>query len=253
MHVRPIQTRTLQPPKDDLFAVLDEYLPQDIPEKSIIVVTSKVVSIGEGACIPVDQVPDKDVLIQQESDEWLPRDYVPERWVMHTITRGMFMPTAGIDASNADNHYILPPKDAMGSAEKIQKWILNNRDVSEIGVLITDSRSLPMRRGTVGVGIGFAGFSPIHDFRDQKDLFGKKLMIAMTNVVDSLAGAAVFTMGEGDQSTPLAIITDIPTVQFGAPESSRPFSHFFVDRLEDIYAPFLNNAPWRKGNKGNHA
>lgn len=42
MEYRAIKTRILQPPKDDMYSVFDEYL-TDVHENDIVLVTSKIV------------------------------------------------------------------------------------------------------------------------------------------------------------------------------------------------------------------
>lgn len=42
------------------------------------------------------------------------------------------------------------------------------------GVLITDSRTMPLRASIIGVALGYAGFRGIKDYRGQPDIFGRK-------------------------------------------------------------------------------
>ena len=52
MKVTPIKTRKVIPNRDkDLFAILDRYLPR-LKERTIVAVTSKIVSICEGRTVP---------------------------------------------------------------------------------------------------------------------------------------------------------------------------------------------------------
>ena len=50
------------PPKDDLLAAVSGSL-KFLREKSVLVVTSKVVSIWQGRCIPIEQNSNEDELI----------------------------------------------------------------------------------------------------------------------------------------------------------------------------------------------
>ena len=144
MIIKPIKTKKLLPPKDDLFAVLRDAFKR-IPERSIVVVASKIVSIGEGRCVPMDAVADKDNLIVSEAEYYLPRDKKTP-WVMHTMKHNLLIPTAGIDESNANGFYILWPKDPKASAKRIYDWLKQTYGATEFGVVITDSHSLPLRR-----------------------------------------------------------------------------------------------------------
>ena len=63
MQFIPIKTRPLNPPKDDLFAVIDKYL-TDIKDGDIVFITSKVVAIHEWNCVKNDwTITKKDLII----------------------------------------------------------------------------------------------------------------------------------------------------------------------------------------------
>jgi coenzyme F420-0:L-glutamate ligase len=254
MNVHAIKTRKLLPPKDDLWEVLEHSLPQ-LQEDTVVAISSKVVSIGEGRCVPAADVTDKDELIVREADRYLDRKHVPGGWVLHTITHGVFTPSAGIDSSNGADHYILWPEDPARSAAELWKGLRRRHGVRRLGVILTDSRSIPLRRGVVGYALGFHGFQPLRDYRGTRDLFGRKLRSSQSNVADALASAAVLEMGEGREQTPVAVITDISGIRFTqrAPrppaEGDRLFTTLQVPLEEDLYAPFLTRVPWTKPRK----
>jgi len=50
MEFIPIKTRIMQPPKDDLYPLLDEYL-TDVEENDVVLISSKVLAIHQGRCI----------------------------------------------------------------------------------------------------------------------------------------------------------------------------------------------------------
>ena len=52
MVIRTVKTKLLQPPKDDLLKAISAAIPS-LREKSIVVITSKVVSIWQGRCVPL--------------------------------------------------------------------------------------------------------------------------------------------------------------------------------------------------------
>ncbi|MEK7541420.1 MAG: coenzyme F420-0:L-glutamate ligase [Patescibacteria group bacterium] len=251
MIITPVKTRVLVPPKDDLLAAIQDALPK-IEERSILAVTSKVVSIWQGRCVPKSECPDKDELIKKEADKYLPREFVPNRWVMHTVKYNLFIPSAGIDESNANNYYILWPHDPMGTAQKIWRWMREAYHIKNLGVIITDSHTIPLRRGTLGISLAYCGFTPIRDYRGEKDIFGRKFVIQVADIADGLAAAAVLAMGEGRETTPLAVITDIPFVHFTdtpyAPE--KPSSSFEIEEKEDLYYPLFSSVPWQQGGGG---
>ena len=249
MIVKAIKTRKFLPPKDNLWELLSTI--QNLEEKSIVAVTSKVVSIGEGRCVSIKGT-DKDELIIDESDNYIPRDLVPEGWVMHTIKNNLFIPSAGIDESNGFNYYILWPKDPQVSAKKIWEFLKNRFNLDKLGVIITDSHCIPMRRGLVGISLAHFGFNPLRDYRGEKDIFGREMQISLTDIPDCLASAAVLEMGEGDEQTPIAIISDINFVKFSSKiiESKKPQSSFIIDEKEDLFYPFINAIKWKKGGGG---
>ncbi len=215
-----------------------------------MVITSKVVGIWEGRCLSINQQ-SKDELTAREADFYLPRSFVPGAWCMHTIKDNIFIPSAGIDESNADGFYILWPKDSKATAKKLWLWLKKKYHVKDLGVIITDSHTIPLRRGVLGISLAHYGFDPLKDYRDKPDLFGRLFKMAQTNVADGLAAAAVVVMGEGSESTPIALIEDIPWVTFVAKpvESKLPFSSFEIKTKEDMYYPLFASVPWKKGKK----
>ena len=238
------------PPKDDLLEVLDQSIEQ-LEENSILALSSKVVSIWQGRCIKMSEYPNKDELIREEADLYLPRDFAPNGWVMHTIKDGQLIPTAGIDLSNANGYYILWPKDPMQAAKEIRNYLKKKFNLKNIGVIITDSHSVPLHRGVVGIALGFAGFVPIKDYRGKKDIFGREFRVEMANLADMLSCGAVLVMGEGPEQTPLACVSDILFIKFSEnyKEEETSDSSFIVPIDEDLFGPFIKSAPWKKGGK----
>lgn len=249
MNLKAIKTRKFLPPKDDLADLLSVI--DNLEENSVIALASKVVSISEGRCIPISKVSNKDELITSESDFYLPREFVPGGRLIHTITNNILIGTAGIDESNANNHFILWPKNPAKSAQQIWEFLTKKYKIKNLGVVITDSHSVPLHRGLVGISLGFYGFEPLFDYRGKTDLFGRQLYVSMTNLPDSLAAAAVLQMGEGDEQTPIVIITDIPYINFTTlqEQANKPYSSFEVPMEEDLFQPILTSVPWKKGGR----
>jgi len=248
MIVRTVKTRVLKPPKDDLLQAIS-YSVRSIKEKSIVVITSKVVSIWQGRCVLRKFYPDKDKLVMQEADFYLPRSLVPGAWCMHTLKNNVFIPSAGIDESNAAGYYILWPRDSKRTAKELWDWLRKKYHVKNLGVVITDSHTIPLRRGVLGISLAHYGFAPLKDYRGTPDLFGRLLKMTQTNIADGLAATAVMLMGEGSECTPVCIIEDVPWVKFVLkPQKSKvPFSSFEIKTKEDLYYPLLSSVRWRKG------
>lgn len=250
MFIRAIKTKVFIPPKDDLLSAIKEsFLNFELKEKSIFIITSKVVSIWQGRCILKTEIQDKDQLIAKEADFYLDRKQVPNEYVMLTIKNNVLLPTAGIDESNANEYYILLPKDPYKTAKQIHDFIQKEYSLKELGVIITDSRCTPLRRGTTGVALSYYGFNPLRDYRGKRDLFGRNYKVSLLNIADSLATTGVLVMGEGAEQTPIAIVEDIDNIEFGNIKLSRN-SSFDMDPENDIYAPLLRGVKWKKGEGG---
>lgn len=247
MNIKAIKTRKFLPPKDDLWDLLSAI--KSLTENSVVVVTSKVVSIGERQCIPLTSI-SKDELIVEESDKYLPRR--PEDLTMYTIKNNLLVAAAGIDESNGAGFYILWPKYPELSAKRIWQFLKEKFHLKNLGIIITDSRVTPLRRGVVGVAISYFGFKPLKDYRGKKDLFGRKFEMETSDIPDSLATAAVLEMGEGAECQPIAIITDVPYIEFiqkkYAPKN--PDLAFEIPEKEDLFYPFLSSVKWKKGGSG---
>jgi len=231
MNIQAIKTRIYNE-HEDLISFLIEYLPGTLSEKSIVVVTSKIVALTEGRTARIADEVEREALIRQESSWALETKHT---WL--TITDGMVMASAGIDESNADGKIILLPKNSFRSAEEIRKKLMEHYHVQNLGVLITDSRTIPLRAGIVGVALGYAGFKGIRDYRGTPDIFGRILKMSRTNVADSVATAAVLEMGEGNEQQPLAIVIGA-RIDF---IDQIDIQELFIDPMDDMYRPFFEN------------
>lgn len=235
-----VPTRVLQPPQDDLFAVLDAALPP-LQERDIVVVTSKVVSIHEGRCVPITGTK-KEALVAAEADLIIPRPY----WATPlTITRNAFLGAAGIDESNGNGYYILLPEDAFVSAERIHSYLRKRTGLSEIGVLITDSVSMPLRYGATGIAIAWWGFAPLQDHIGREDLFGRQIRAERSNLVDGLAAGATVVGGEVNECIPVVIARAVPGVTF---VTGNTRDHLFSPYEDDTFrALYEKHLPKREG------
>ncbi len=220
---------------------LDKYL-ADIEEGSILAITSKIVSIFEGN-IRSNQEP-KDELIKQEADLYIDSD---SPFVL-TIKNNILIPSAGIDESNSDEHFILWPKDPFTSAKIIREYIANKCSLKNFGVIITDSKTSPLRYGVTGIAIAHAGFAALKDYRQQPDIFGRKLKYTQANHADALAVAAVLVMGEGNEITPMVLIKDLPFVKFASDSPTKQeIKNLKISMSDDLYGPLLSSVTWEKG------
>ena len=233
MIVKPIKTGVFQE-CENLFSFIIKHI-KPIQEGSILVITSKIVALSEGRTIVAKDEKVKEKIIRKESDF-----AVPTKFVWLTLKDGMLMASAGIDESNAGGKLILLPMDSYKTAREIRKKLRKYFGVKKIGIIITDSRTAPLRAGVIGVALGYAGFSGIKDYRGKPDIFGRKFHFSRVNVADSLATSAVFVMGEGNEQCPLAVIEEA-SVKFCEKVLQK---ELIIGIEEDMYKPFFTK--WRK-------
>lgn len=227
MELIPITTRRVLPPQDDLFAVLGETV-FDVAEGDVVLISSKIVAISEGRCVLKAEA-DKSALVHAEAEIVIPRTY----WKSPlTVVANAFIGTSGIDESNANGYLVLLPKDPFMSAQLIHTYLLKRFGLKDVGVVITDSCTQPLRRGAMGVSIGFWGFAPVVDHIGKEDLFGRPLEVEQSNLVDGLAAAATVVMGEVDECQPVVIARGVPNLTFTT-ENLR--NVVYVQPQDDIY------------------
>jgi F420-0:gamma-glutamyl ligase len=237
MQIIPIKTRVIKPPKDDVYPVIDEFCPA-LKERDVFLITSKILAIHQGLCIPVKEIENKDELIKKEADAFIPRKECPGEKVILTVKNNTLISNAGIDESNANGHYILWPENPEKEAKKICEYLKNKFSLKELAVVITDSHTAPMRYGVLGISIGFFGLNPFKSYKGEKDIFGRETRMLPGNVVDSLAVIGVMSMGECDEQKPMAIIRGADFVEFTDEEK---YEELLIPIEKDIYYPLLKN------------
>ena len=244
MRVQPLRTHKITGADRDLFAILDAHLPA-LAEGSVLAITSKIVAIAEGRTVPFASA-EKSRLVAEQAERYLPVS-ASKYGVSLTITRGMLIATAGIDESNSDGHFILWPSDSQAAANAVRAYLARRFSLSRVGVVITDSKTTPLRIGVTGVALAHSGFRALNDYVGVQDLFGRALRMTKVNVMDALATGAVLVMGEGSEQTPLAVVDDVPFVQFQERDpSAAELEQLRVSLEDDLYAPLLEHAPWQR-------
>lgn len=233
MKVKATRTRIFKE-GENLRRFITEHIPT-LKDGSVLVVTSKIVALAENRTALLK---DKDRIIKKESTWIIPTKYTPL-----TITNGMLMTSAGIDESNAQNGIILLPKNSYAAAKKLHTSLRGHYNIKNLGILITDSRTLPLRAGAIGIALGYAGFKGLKNYKGTPDIFGRALKITVANIADSLGAAAVLLMGEGDEKRPLAIIEEAP-VEFVKKTNSK---ELIIKPEEDLYFNLLRRSK-RKDN-----
>lgn len=197
-----------------------------LKDGDILAVTSKIISISQGRVVRLDTIqpsssaytlsekynldPEYVELIIREAD----RLYGGTDQAICTIKDGVILANAGVDRKNIPEGYaVLFPKDPQKSAEDLMRRI-HDLTGKHVGVLIVDSRVTPLRLGTVGVALGFAGFEPVKNCVGLKDLYGRPLRITRHCQVDDLACAAHLLMGELDERVAAVLVRGAPIKVF---------------------------------------
>src|SRR3989338_2939409 len=222
MKIIPIKTHKIKAFEEDIFLILDKYV-RRMPEGSILAVTSKIISLCEGRVVKIGDV-DKDELIKSEAEFFLPRKLSRYK-IIFAIKNGILAPSAGIDESNADGYYVLWPRDPQKTANEIRKYLKRKFRLKKVGVIITDSKTTPLRWGTSGVAIAHSGFEALLDYIGTPDIFGRKLKMTKANIIE-----------------------DLPFVKFKSSDPSKSeLRDLKIELDDDLYAPMLKAVKWRKG------
>jgi len=247
MNLSPIKTNKILPKQSNIFAVLDKYL-LSLEDGSILAITSKIVSICEGNVARSGEIA-KEELVKSEANLYLPPTSNKYEYSL-TIKNGILVPASGIDESNSNGHYVLWPKDPQKSANEIREYLIKRFGLKKVGIIITDSKTTPLRWGTTGVCIAHSGFKALNNYIGEPDIFGAKMQVTKANVADALATSAVLVMGEGREQTPIALISDVPFVKFQKNNpTKKELDDLKIDIEDDLYAPILKSVKWQQKDK----
>lgn len=238
MIVKAIHTPVFQE-KESLLAFIQKYI-RKLDDGSVLVITSKIVALSERRVRILKNERTREQLIKSES-QWMMRT----KYTWLTIKDDMVMASAGIDESNANGKIILLPKNSFRSAQEIRNKLKKHYKIKNLGIIISDSRILPLRAGVVGVALAYSGFKGVRDYRGTPDIFGRILKLSRTDLADGLATASVLVMGEGAEQQPLAIIKDAP-VKFQNRDNPNELK---IDIKEDLYQPLfekIKKIKWKR-------
>ena len=220
--VIPLKAR-YQKSEFDLFNEITKILSENgvlLENGDVIVISSKYIANSQGRILDIDKVtisenanhvskkykmdPKFVEIILRESD----KIFGGISGFIITSSDNILAPNAGIDKSNSNGtRLILYPENPYQIAEILKRKIFFDYSV-HVGIIITDSRLMPARVGTVGVAIACSGLEPVKDLRGQHDLDGNPLKVTFQATADNLASIANHKMGEGSESQPIAIVRD---------------------------------------------
>jgi coenzyme F420-0:L-glutamate ligase len=231
----------------DLFKTILDELERNgerLEDGDIVVISSKFVAMSEGKVVRLSDVipsPEAEDLaskthMQSNLAELILREadlvFAGLPGFALTIKDGVFTPNAGIDRSNVQEGWaILYPRDPFKKAETLRRRILLETG-KKVGIIITDSRLLPLRSGTTGIAIGVAGFDPVKDERGRKDLFNNVLRVTLRALADDISAGAQTIMGEANERIPIVIVRNTGIKLHDKPID---YEQMTVDHHECIY------------------
>jgi coenzyme F420-0:L-glutamate ligase/coenzyme F420-1:gamma-L-glutamate ligase len=236
-----VKTRIIKAGDDVVEVILKslKYQNLQLEDNDVLALSSKIVSYAEGRLAKLSDIkpsgkakelaenyllkPELAELVLQEAN----RIYGGVEKAVLTLKDGILAANAGIDSKNAPEGYVvLWPINPKESSGKIRKEI-RSRTGKRVAVLIVDSGLVPLRIGTTGLALAVAGFKPIRDHRENKDLYGKPILITRHAIADDLASAAHLLMGEATEKTPIVLIKEAPLDfdegAYGAEDMMMPF------------------------------
>ncbi|MCR4285427.1 MAG: coenzyme F420-0:L-glutamate ligase [Candidatus Kaiserbacteria bacterium] len=231
MHVKVIKTALFNA-HEDLLIFIKKHI-KSLQENDVLVVTSKIIALSNG-----------DTITHETGDSYLATvsmQTVNTPWAVLTLTNEGWCINAGIDESNAQDSLITLPEKPFEYAHTLLKQLKGHYGLKNLGLIITDTRSVPLRVGTIGRTIGCAGFHPFKSYIGKKDLFGRRSRVTVSNIADALAASAVLVMGEGNEQTPLAVIQNAP-VAFTQSKLKNEETRLFLLPEEDIFTYLYKDA-----------
>ncbi|GAB4321159.1 MAG: coenzyme F420-0:L-glutamate ligase [Promethearchaeota archaeon] len=236
MELYAIKTPIVEP-GDDLALVIVESVKRagfELADDDVLVVAESVVATAQGRRVSLSSITDVSSeahalasrysldprlaeLILQESDGVV--GGLPG--VVLAIVHGFLIANAGIDASNAGggDNVVLLPREPQCEADGLRSRVEQATGAS-IGVILADSRVLPLRRGVVGIAIATSGIEAVEDCRGRLDLFGRPLKITFRAVADDIATAAQLLLGEANEQTPVVLVRGAPVKHSEMDQSS---------------------------------
>lgn len=203
---------------------------ETLKNKDVVVIASKALAFSQGKLVDCDNLEE---LVKKEADKVL-----DEGEMIITLKNKILVPNAGIDNSNTpDGQVVLWPDKPFYFAEEIRALLMKYYLLNDLGVLITDSHCQPLRAGTTGIAIGWAGFNGVQDEIGKRDLFGRKMSYTKIAVADNLASAANLEMGETNASIPFVVARGV-NAEFTDKEYSE--NDYYINPNNCIYRNFYD-------------
>jgi len=251
MKVTALKTSHIITKNEDLFEIIYQTLDFnkiDLKERSVLVIAETLVGTTENRIVEIESVKNVSERAKELALEYSPMDPKFAQLVLEeadeivggisgmlfTEKNGILIANGGIDESNSgiEGNVSLWPEDPFGSARDLVQKIKKKFGITDFGIVISDSRVQPIRKGVVGVAIGVDGFYPIDDCRGKTDLFGHEMKWTTRALADQLADTAHVVMGECDEQTPFVLIENCP-VEF----TNEPIAYdsMLMPKSEDLF------------------
>jgi len=251
MNVAAVKTKLVEV-GDNLNQVIASSV-ERLEEQSVIVIASKIFSFCEKRLIPktTTEKSEKWDLAKREADWWLdPNESIYQ--CMLTIKGNWMFANGGIDESNSEGDFFsLWPKNPQESVNQVWQFLRTHYDLDQVGVIMSDSISMPLNWGVISHGIAHCGFKGLKSYIGTPDLYGRTMQMEQVNMIQSVVVAGTLEMGEGAEQTPIAIVTGVKGIEFqDRVPTIDELAALRVELKNDIYAPLLNRAPWQKGEGG---
>jgi len=235
MKLIPLKTQLLKF-GEDLLRNLKEALTrkkETLKNNDILIIASKVVAYSQSRLVVVKSNKEFRELIKKEADKVL-----LDKEMVITLKNHVLIPNAGIDKSNTPSgQVVLWPIKPFETARHICEQLMKIYKIKKLGIVISDSHCQPLRLGTSGIAIGWAGFEGVHDVRGTNDLYGKKMQYTRIAVADDLASAGNLLMGETDACIPFVVVRDLK-VRWTEKKASA--EDYFISPKDCIYKSFYN-------------
>ena len=236
-----IKTPLISSADKDIVEIILEALKSNkivLQDEDIVIIASKIISIIEGCQIPLSNIthvrqeakttadlagldPRFVEVVFQEADEVL--GAVPG--AVLALRDNILQANAGVDQSNSggENYLIVLPRNPIKTAERVRKALVRNT-TKKIGVIIADSKTHPLRRGTSGFALAVSGFRPLIDDIGTFDLYGRPMHITTRAIADNLVCGAEILMGETNQRVPIVIARGCEEISFEVPEEVEEYN-----------------------------
>lgn len=222
LEIYPLKSPILQK-NFDLLKTIDFLLSKAklrLKNGDILILSSKIVALSQGRVIDLNKIipsaeakklkkthysigqedPRVIELVLREMDKIFPGK------MLLTLKNNILIPSAGIDASNSPKDFvILWPKNPWKEVQNLRTALSKKFKLKRFGVVIIDSHCQPLRWGTTGIALAWAGFEGVEDCRGKKDIYKKPLKVTKKAVADNLSSSALLVMGEAAEKIPFVI------------------------------------------------